>query len=232
MAQFLPAYQKTNGNEGGASYNPADLGNVVVNSVVIIPTYKGIAPVSNPRWSGFKCITDAVAQLTPMPHYGTEAYRNWVRHLNIVLAAITPLQTAVLAFYEINYWRSNRLGEIVSQDVAEWLYDHVVNAGQRGAMWIQLAAKVTPDGGIGAKSLAAINAANPAELLDRAEDIAGAYRLDRAHDNPSQIQFLTSWLTRDGQPPSIIALVKKAASDGRLDDSEVAKLKAAMEAVA
>lgn len=99
-------------------------------------------------------------------------------------------------------------------------------------MWAQLAAQVKPDGKLGAVSIAAINTADPAGLLGRMEDIAGAYRLDRANDNPSQIQFLTSWLRRDGQPDSIIAMVKQAAKDGRLDDSEVVTLKAAMAAVA
>ena len=108
----------------------------------------------------------------------------------------------------------------------------MVNAGARGIMWAQLAAKVKPDGDMGSKSIAAINVANPAELLDRMEDIAGEYRLDRAHNKPSQIQFLTSWLRRDGQAESIIAMVRQAAADGKLDDSEVAKIKAAMEATA
>lgn len=230
MAKFEPAFQKTNGNEGGCSFNPADLGNVVVSGIVTIPTYRGIAPVSHPKWIGWKYITGCINQLNPMPVYGSSAQRNWVKHLNGLLATLAPLQTAVFNFFKINYWDANCLGKITSQDVAEWLYDHVVNAGARGAMWMQLAAKVKPDGGIGPKSLDAINAADPAGLLERAEDIAGAYRLDRAHANPSQIQFLTSWLRRDGQPETIIDMVKKAAADGLLDDSEVEQLKAAMAA--
>lgn len=232
MAVFDPAFLKTNGNEGGASFNPADLGNVVVNGVVTIPTYRGIAPVSHPRWAGWKYITGCITQLNKMPVYGSEAQRNWVKHLNGILAAFAPLQTAVFSFYKTNFWDANRLGEITNQAVAEWVYDHIVNAGARGAMWIQLAAKVKPDGELGRVSIAGINAADPVELLNRAEDIAGAYRLDRAAAKPSQIQFLTSWLTRDGQPASIIAMVKKAASDGCLDATEVATLKTAMAAIA
>jgi lysozyme family protein len=167
-----------------------------------------------------------------MPHYGTGAYKNWVSYLNGLLAANTALQAAVRAFYEINYWKAARLGEISSQAVAEWVYDHIVNAGARGTMWMQLAAKVKPDGAIGSISLAAINAAAPAVLLERANDIAGAYRLDRAHNRPDQIQFVPSWLRRDGQPESIIAMVRKAASDGVLDAMEVSILKAAMAATA
>jgi len=228
MSEFPPAFAKTNGNEGGCSFNPKDLGNVVVRGVVTVPTYKGIAPVSNPKWGGWKYIAGCIALLNTMPIYGSDAHVNWVRHLNKKLSELTVLQQLVLELYETNYWKANRLGEINNQAVAEWVYDHVVNAGARGVMWIQLAANVTPDGGIGPKSLAAINAADPADLLTRVEDIAGAYRLDRAHDKPSQIQFLTSWLRRDGQPESIIAMVKQAAADGRLDDSEVSTLKAAM----
>lgn len=230
MTVFPPAYQKTNGNEGGVSFNPADLGNIVLKGVVTTPTYKGIAPVSNPRFGGWKYISAAIALMTPMPVYGSSAHSAWAKHLNSKLAEINTLQQMVQDFYRVNYWDKYRLSEVASQDVAEWAYDHIVNAGGRGAMWVQLAAKVIPDGGIGPKSLAAINATDPVALLERAEDIAGAYRLDRVHANPSQIQFLTSWLTRDGQPLGIIAMVKQAAADGRLDDSEVATLKAAMAA--
>lgn len=232
MAEFLPAFQKTNGNEGGASFNPDDLGNIVVKGIVTIPTYKGVAPVSWPKWAGWKYISGAIALMTTMPVYGSSAHSAWVKQLNGTLAKINTLQQMVQDVYRVNYWDKYRLNEVTSQAVAEWVYDHVVNAGARGAMWIQLAVKVTPDGGIGAKSLEAINAADPAELLTRVEDIAGAFRLDRAHDNPSQIQFLVGWLRRDGQPEEIIAMVRQAAADGRLDDSEVAKIKAAMEATA
>lgn len=230
MAEFPPAYAKTNGNEGGCSFNPADLGNIVVRGVVTIPTYKGIAPVSWPKWGGWKYISGVIALLNAMPVYGSDAHANWVRHLNRQLAGLIVLQQLVLDFYRVNFWEANRLGGIASQAVAEWIYDHCVNAGARGVIWTQLAARVKPDGCLGYKTLAAINATDPVELLTRAEDIAGAFRLDRAHANPSQIQFLSSWLTRDGQPKEIIAMVQKATADGRLDDSEVTTLKAAMAA--
>lgn len=223
MAVFEPAYKKTNNTEGGYANNPADAGG---------ETYKGIARKMHPKWAGWKYVDGVKALATVQPSYGTGSYFNWVKYLNAKLAELAQLQRAVLDFYRANFWDANRLGEILNQDVAEWVYDHVVNAGARGAMWIQLAAQVKPDGGIGIKSLAAINAANPVDLLNRAEDIAGAYRLDRAAAKPSQIQFLTSWLTRDGQPPTIIAMVKKAASDGLLDVTEVATLKSAMDAIA
>lgn len=221
MAQFEPAYQKTSGNEGGYANNPADAGG---------ETYKGISRNNNPRWSGWKYIDGVKALAIKQPPYDTPEYRNWVKYLNGKLSGLNQLQVAVLAFYRTTQWDANRLGEINDQAVAEWIYDHFVNAGGRGIMWAQLAARVAPDGKIGPATLAAINSARPTELLSRMEDIAGEYRLDRAHDKPGQIQFLVSWLRRDGQPESIIAMVRQAEADGKLDDGEVAKIKAAMEA--
>jgi lysozyme family protein len=223
MAEFQPAYTKTNATEGGYANNPADAGG---------ETYKGIARKMHPKWPGWKYIDGVKALATAQPPYGTGSYYNWAKYLNGKLAALPQLQSAVSSFYKTDFWDANRLGEIANQDVSEWVYDHVVNAGARGMMWIQLAASVKPDGELGRVSIAAINAADPVELLNRAEDIAGAYRLDRAAAKPSQIQFLTSWLDRDGQPASIVAMVKKAASDGLLDATEVATLKTAMAATA
>jgi len=97
---------------------------------------------------------------------------------------------------------------------------------------MQLAAKVAPDGSIGPKTLVAINTSDPTRLLQRAEDIAGAYRLDRAHEDPSQIGFLMSWLKRDGQPESILEHVRQLSRDGELDKEEVALLKNEMEETA
>lgn len=219
MAEFLTAHQKTMGNEGGYANNPDDAGG---------ETYKGAARKMHPKWAGWAIIDQAKKSMTAQPPYGTGSYFNWVRALNKILAANLILQKYVLTFYDGNFWTPNRLGEIVSQQVAEWAYDHLVNAGARGAIWLQLAAAVTPDGDIGAKTITAINSMEPVYLLERCEDIAGAYRLDKAAKCPSQIQFMSSWLTRDGQPPEIIALVKKAAADGHLDAREVADLKAAM----
>lgn len=232
MATFLPAFARTNGNEGGCSFNPADLGNIVVRGIVTTPTYKGIAPVSHPKWGGWKYIAGCIALLNTMPVYGTDAHVNWVRHLNKKLAELTVLQNLVLEFYQKNFWDANNLTQLTNQTAAEWIYDHIVNAGTRGIMWAQLAVNTVPDGKLGPVSIGRLNLEDPASLLSRMEDIAGAYRLDRAAAKPSQIQFLTSWLRRDGQPESIIALVRQAASDGRLDANEVATLKTAMAATA
>lgn len=223
MPDFITIHNATMKIEGGYANNPADPGG---------ETYKGIARKSHPAWSGWKYIDGVKALTTAMPHYGTTSYKNWVAYLNGKLAQLNQLQAAVVDFYRANFWAANRLGEIANEDVAAWIYDHIVNGGKRGVIWAQLAARVTPDGKMGPKTIAAINETDPGQLLRRMEDIAGVHRLDRAHDNPSQIQFLVGWLRRDGQPESIIALVRAAARDGIIDCAEVASINAAMEATA
>lgn len=223
MADYKAARAKTDVNEGGFAANPDDKGGM---------TYKGIASKFWPNWRGWPFVKATIATMVNMPKYGASGYFTWCKFLNKTLAGNAALQRYVDEFYETNFWHANRLGEILSQAAAEWIYDHAVNAGARGIIWAQLAAGAKPDGDLGKKSVTAINAMDPALFLSRVEDIAGAYRLDKAHEDPSQIQFLSSWLERDGQPPEIIAMVRAAALDGRLDDGEVATLNAAMTATA
>jgi murein L,D-transpeptidase YcbB/YkuD len=91
-------------------------------------------------------------------------------------------------------------------------------------MWIQEAAGVTADGVIGPQSIRAINAADPKALLQEAEDVAAFYRLDKAEADPSQIQFLPSWLRRDGVSAKEIQQVMQVAKTGLTYD-KVAELK-------
>ena len=230
MASFEKSYLKTMRTEGACNFSPHDLGNVVVDGVCTCPTYSGIAPIFHPGWPGFRYIKEVIAGMPRKPPYGTDAFKTWKRQLDKTLAASPVVQNLVRAFYMTNFWDANRLGEIISQDVADWAFDHAVNAGGRGIKWAQLAARVKPDGGIGPITLKAINAMPPREFLERAADIAGKHRLDVAESNTSQVPWLTSWLERDGQPPEIIAMVKAAARDGRIDEREEAELCAAMDA--
>ncbi|NVO00015.1 MAG: N-acetylmuramidase [Geobacteraceae bacterium] len=201
MADFLKSYYKTAINEGGYANNEADAGG---------ETYCGIARHFWPRWAGWQLI-DALKTAKTFPAN---------------LKNIPALSKLVLEFYAKNFWDANRLGEIINQDVADWLYDHAVNGGGRGIQWIQEAAGVTADGDIGNKTIAAINAADPVALLHKSMIVASLYRLEKAHDRPSQIQFLHSWLERDGLAPELIKLVlAEAKDDGVLDDNELADLK-------
>jgi lysozyme family protein len=222
MADFNAAHQQVMGNEGGYSNNPADAGG---------ETYKGIARKFWPQWGGWKYVDGVKAQTGAPPAFGASSYVNWVKHLNSQLLSLNQLQQSVQDFYKTNFWVKYRLSEINDQAVATWLYDHVVNGGGRGAMWIQEAAGVKADGTIGPQTIQAINAADPKALLREACDVAAFYRLDRDEADASQIQFLPSWLRRDGVSELEIKQVMQAARDGLTYD-KVAELKAAIKASA
>ena len=220
MADFDIAHIKTMGNEGGYANNPADAGG---------EAYKGISRKYWAQWRGWAIIDRVKAALLKPPVYDSTEYRHWVEYCNSLLAKKTGLQELVFSFYRVTFWDSQRLGEIADQMLANWAYDHHVNAGGRGIKWLQEAAGVTADGHIGVKSLAAINAIIPAVLLAHAEDVAAFYRLDRAEADPSQLQFLPSWLRRDGVSDDEIKQVIQVAKDG-LTYAEVATLKQMIEA--
>jgi len=194
MSDFKKAFIRTMGHEGGASFNPDDRGNVVVNGVVTIPTYKGIAPKSWPKWGGWKYIDGVKAQMVNMPAYGTSAYREWVKHLNKSLAGINSLQALVEAFYLDNFWK--RLGDIEDQRIAETIFDMDVNSGSMGSKLMQRAAGVDDDGNIGPKSIEAINALDPVQLLIAFNTRAKEFYDGIIERNPSQEQFRRSWYSR------------------------------------
>jgi len=191
MADFNTAHKKVMGNEGGYGNNPADAGG---------ETYKGIARKFWPQWGGWKYVDGVKACVVSQPEYGTVEYHGWAGHLNAQLASLNQLQQLVLDFYRANFWDKYRLSEVNDQAVAAWIYDHAVNGGGRGAMWVQEAVGVAADGVIGPQTIRAINAADPQALLAKARDLAVAYRLKKVRENPDQKQFLHSWLVRDGVP--------------------------------
>jgi len=225
-ADFLTAHRLTMGEEGGFANNPDDKGG---------PTYKGCAKKFWGHLPLWKIIDWHLSQVPPQPRYSFKpgaAYRGWVANLNARLAADRELQAKILSFYREVFWKANRLDQVNDQRVANWIYDHAVNGGGRGIGWMQTAAGAKPDGVIGPKTVAAINAADAIAILGRAEDEAAVYRLVRAHRDPSQIAFLPSWLKRDGLSESEIRAVMFAASDGELSMAELKELTALIIATA
>lgn len=189
MSSFDIAHGETMGTEGGYDNNPHDAGG---------ETYKGIARTMHPNWPGWKYVDGIKGGLGAMPAYGSSAYYSWAKQFNKYAAAHPLIQDLVVDFYRTNFWDANRLGEIESQAVANWAYDHAVNGGARGIQWLQAAAGVKQDGQLGPVSLTVINSADPVDLLNRAKEFAVAYRVARVRERPDQRQFLHSWLARDG----------------------------------
>jgi lysozyme family protein len=132
-------------------------------------TYAGISRKANPNWAGWSAID----------------------------AGGTPPSELVRQFYKLVYWDTLRCDSIISQQVAESMYDFGVNAGVKtSAKLAQIVVGVTPDGVIGQKTLMAINAM-PADSFRPAFALAkiARYRDIVARDR-TQIKFLMGWLNR------------------------------------
>lgn len=132
-------------------------------------TYAGIARTRWPNWPGWKSID----------------------------AGDTPPAEMVRGFYRANFWTAMRLEEVQSQDVARTLFDFGVNAGTGTAIKLaQIVVGTTPDGQIGPKTLAAINAHDP-DLFMARYALAKLARYEQiVTRDSSQRAFLLGWVRR------------------------------------
>lgn len=193
MADFSIAFGITNGNEGGWQNDPNDSGNALNG----LGTYRGIASAKQATWKGWPIIKSVLSNMTTQPHYGTVAYRAWVGTLNSVLAGNTALQSMVRDFFRANFWDVNRLGDLVSQEVANKVYDSGVNQGTgTAAILLQKCLGVNADGGIGPVTIAAANKMDGVALAGafKAARIAKYQRIAAA--NPQDKQYLGNWISR------------------------------------
>lgn len=102
-------------------------------------TFAGIARKFHPDWTGWKFID----------------------------AGDTPPTQLVRDFYHVEYWIPVKGDQINDQKVATVLFSQFVNMGANAIKLVQAAVGVIADGKLGTKSLAAINEADPARLLDK-----------------------------------------------------------------
>jgi lysozyme family protein len=184
MADFVKAYEKTMGHEGGYVHDPDDAGG---------ETYKGIARVYNPSWYGWSMIDDVKGD----------------SNFPSCLDDDEELQDAVHDFYKDKYWDVNRLDEF-PQDTAEEMFDTGVNMGTgRAARFLQTALnymnrngslfdELVVDGAIGPASL------NAMELCEKDEDVLlamlntlqGRHYMNYMDKNPSQKKYARGWFRR------------------------------------
>jgi lysozyme family protein len=104
--------------------------------------------------------------------------------------------------YYVDFWTKSKCEDIVDENIAVKLFDLAVHSGiQQANRLIQRALRaageqVVEDGIIGPITLAAINKADPTDLLAALKsEAAGLYRLI-ANANPSQQRFIEGWLNR------------------------------------
>ena len=140
MADFLIAYKKTGGWEGGWNHVANDRGQ---------ETYKGIARKFWPKWAGWKIIDE---------HKKTHKLKNGDFIKNPVLDQL------VLDFYKKEFWDILEADKIEDQNTANTLYDFGVNAGYgRSIQNIQAVLGMKPTGKITNELIKRIN--NPENYL-------------------------------------------------------------------
>lgn len=166
MADFEAAYERTMQAEGGYVLHEVDGDRGGM-------TYAGIARKMNPQWAGWQYID----------------------------AGQVPPTSLVREFYREGWWQPIQGDRIVSQRIAESVYDFAVNTSAFGRPMVavklaQLVVGATPDGVVGDRTLAALNAADPA-LFEARYCIAKIARYrDIVRRDRTQAKFLLGWLNR------------------------------------
>ena len=163
MAEFKPAIAATLKNEGYPGYN-------IDNNKAEVCA--GINRKFWPEWAGWMIIDQLKAQ-------GLD--RNAI---NTELSKDSRLRPLVESFYQRNFWTPS-IQKIVSQSVANWIFDKGVQTGiGQATRLIQRAAGVPDDGKFGPNTLNAINSADPQKLLDAAHDQAVAFYQELHQKDP------------------------------------------------
>ena len=94
------------------------------------------------------------------------------------------------------YWNQWQADQIVNQSMAEILVDWVWGSGIWGIKIPQQILGVVADGQVGAHTLAAINAANQADLFNKLFEARQNFLNQIVDNNPTQKVFLQGWLNR------------------------------------
>ena len=111
MAEFTKAYKKLEVAEGGYVFDKDDSGG---------ETYKGVSRRANPNWNGWISI-DAIKKAHPTT-------------FKDILKRTPELEKKVQDLYKDKYWDCFELDDVLSQLVAEQMFDTAVNQGQTAAI--------------------------------------------------------------------------------------------------
>ena len=102
-------------------------------------------------------------------------------------------------WYEIfktMYWDRWKADEIKNQSVADILVDWVWASGVRGILRTQLILGVSPDGIVGSKTIAALNAADPKKLFDAIKSDRAKFIDEICKARPKNEKYRRGWMNR------------------------------------
>jgi len=133
------------------------------------------------------------------------------------LRALTPEQAG--AIYKQEYWNKLDGDQIASQPLAEILFDFYVNAGTEAVLLLQrillqLGAKgLATDGEMGPATLAALQAADQAQVYALYRQGRIDYYERLAQERPVDDKFLQGWLARAQWFPATLPSTAATAPD-------------------
>jgi lysozyme family protein len=137
-------------------------------------------------------------------------YSGWIKRPATVaeMKALTPADVAPI--YEANYWDACRCGDCPA-GVDLMVFDAAVNQGPgRAVKSLQRSAGVTADGAFGPGTLAAVQAADPTDLINAiAADRTAYYK-----SLPTFPRFGKGWLSRVTRTQGLAIQMADAASGG------------------
>ncbi len=192
MATFLIAHKALDPLEGGYGNSPTDKGG---------ETIFGIARNYHPEWEGWPILDILKTQ----PDFPNCANHN------------PQLISMAGRFIKEHFWDPMRLDDFASQELANYLYEGVVNFGfgsdvnPRIPHWLQealneLGALISVDGKIGPTTLAALKAVAGTRVTQQfviyaIEHRRVKHRLKRFKEDKTQLEKAVSWLSRDTRTP-------------------------------
>lgn len=169
MSDFKTALKIALSHEGGYANIAGDTGG---------ETYQGISRKNWPAWRGWEIIEKA----KPLKH-------------NQILKD-KRLKDLVEVFYYEHFWKPILGDRVTNQPVANFLLDFYINSGYHAVKTAQRLVAAKEDGVMGPKTLAAINAAEPGELLSRLKVARLSFLKGIVARNPGQSKFLAGWENR------------------------------------
>jgi len=128
------------------------------------------------------------------------AYKRYRKLKNKPVPTVTDLKNITLDEWldilRTFYWDKMKADGIKNQSIANLCVDNVWGSGSGYIKQIQLIAGTTPDGIVGAKTLAAINTANQRQLFDKLWNKRKLFYNNLVLARPSNKKFLRGWLNR------------------------------------